>query len=153
MSRSLNLRPGSNLFGFTWNCIQCFKIYAGVQLKPVFVGFETRFKFIKFGLWLHMKWVNNFFLLSSSSKLLSSTCKISIISVIYVTSWRARRCPWKKKWRKKFELFSAFATHERPQKLFGRLVCYYIDYKTSETTVRNYTICFFIILIPCNFFA
>ena len=27
-----------------------FKISAGAQLKPVFGGFETRFKFIKFGL-------------------------------------------------------------------------------------------------------
>ena len=30
-------------------CIQCFMIYAGAKLKPVFGGFETRLKFIKFG--------------------------------------------------------------------------------------------------------
>ncbi len=40
-----------NIFGSTSNCIQCFKIYAGAQFKPVFGGFETQLKFIKFGLW------------------------------------------------------------------------------------------------------
>ena len=39
--------------GSTLNFIQCFKVLAGAQLKPVFVGFETRLKFIKFGLWYY----------------------------------------------------------------------------------------------------
>ena len=37
------------MVGSTINCIQLFKIQAGTQLKPVFGGFETRLKFIKFG--------------------------------------------------------------------------------------------------------
>ena len=51
LSRGLNLSRGSNMVCSNSNCIQCFKIWVGVQLKPVFGGFKTRLKFIKFGLW------------------------------------------------------------------------------------------------------
>ena len=50
LSRGLNLRLGSNMVGSPSNFIQCFKIQAGAQLKPVFGGFEMRLKFINFGL-------------------------------------------------------------------------------------------------------
>ena len=43
------MRRGSNMVGATSNIIQYFKIFAGTQLKPVFGGFKTRLKFIKFG--------------------------------------------------------------------------------------------------------
>ena len=34
------------MVGSTWNCIQCFEIWAGAQLEPVFGGSATRFKFL-----------------------------------------------------------------------------------------------------------
>ena len=37
------------MVGSTKNCIQYFKILAGALLKPIFGGFKTRLKFIKFG--------------------------------------------------------------------------------------------------------
>ena len=40
------------MVGFAKNDIQCFKILAGAELKPVFGELETRLKFNKFGLWL-----------------------------------------------------------------------------------------------------
>ena len=54
LSLGFNLRRRSNIVGslymYIQYCIQCFKIQAGPQLKPVFGGFEMRLKFIKFGL-------------------------------------------------------------------------------------------------------
>ena len=43
--RRPNLNLGSNMGGSPLNCIKFLKI----ELKPVFVGFETQLKFIKFG--------------------------------------------------------------------------------------------------------
>ena len=40
------------MVGSTQNCVQCFKILAGAQLKPVFGGFDTRLNLVKFGLGL-----------------------------------------------------------------------------------------------------
>ena len=51
MSNGLNLSRGSNMVGFTLNCIQFLKIQAGAQLKPVFGRFNPRLEFIKFGHW------------------------------------------------------------------------------------------------------
>ena len=45
LSRSWNLSVGSNKV----EIVLQFSRFKGVQLKPVFVGFETRLKFIKFG--------------------------------------------------------------------------------------------------------
>ena len=45
-----NFRRGSDMVGSTRNCIQCFEIWAGAQLEPVFGGLVSRFKFFKFGL-------------------------------------------------------------------------------------------------------
>ena len=47
LSRGLNLSHRSNMVGFT-SSIQ--DLSCGGQLKPVFGGFETRHKFIKFGI-------------------------------------------------------------------------------------------------------
>jgi len=44
LSRGLNLSRGSNMVGSTYSFIQFFKIQDGAQLKPVFGGYETRFK-------------------------------------------------------------------------------------------------------------
>lgn len=45
-----NLRRSSNIVGFTWNCFQCYEIWAGAQLEPIFGGSAMRFNFLKFGL-------------------------------------------------------------------------------------------------------
>ena len=42
LSRSSNMRRGSNMVGSTWNCIQCFEILAGAQLEPVFGQLRRR---------------------------------------------------------------------------------------------------------------
>ena len=39
------MKRGSNMVGSTLNCIQCFEILTGAQLKPVFGGSATQFKF------------------------------------------------------------------------------------------------------------
>ena len=48
LSRVLNLSRGSNMVGFSLNCIQFFKIQAGAQLKPVFKveGFNENRKIV-----------------------------------------------------------------------------------------------------------
>ena len=48
LSRVLNLSRGSNMVGFSLNCIQFLKIQAGAQLKPVFKveGFNENRKIV-----------------------------------------------------------------------------------------------------------
>ena len=50
-SMDIQRRHFKNMVGSTLNCIQCFRTLAVAQLKPVYGGFETRLKFIKFRLW------------------------------------------------------------------------------------------------------
>ena len=54
------------MVGSTRNCIQCFKIWAGAQLEPVFGGSATRFKFFKLGLRIFR--INDFFVKIYSGK-------------------------------------------------------------------------------------
>ena len=43
-----------------------------------------------------------------------------IITIIIITSWRARRCPWKKKfWKKIFDFFLAYITPRPPLSIYS----------------------------------
>ena len=48
LSRVTNLRRGSNTVGSSWNCNQCFRIWAGALLEPVFGSSGILFKFFFF---------------------------------------------------------------------------------------------------------
>jgi len=76
LSRISNLRRGSNMVGFTWNCIQCFKIWADSQLEMIFDGSPTRFKFSKLSHWfLFFTWIKITKVLSSAYACLKGIAK------------------------------------------------------------------------------